>query len=1085
MDTWYGVTLNAQGCVEALGLPNNSMGHYIPIAIDQLSALKRLDLSGNNFTGCVGGSRDFWCNQLEMVDISGNVYLLYDNIEELCNPTWDFVCSPTSFDGFVGPDDLNAILNDPERFATTVSPPYHFYNCDGTNTITDDVAPGGCGPTVITRTYTLRDDNGQFRDACSQTITVSRPGFSHVVPPGPFTIGCGQAYPADGDGNPSPGFTGYPIVQTYFAEYNLAPSYDNLEASYTDDPPVLQGPGTLVIRRWTVTNSCAPGNPMAFTQNITICGNGSVLPPDMIFVEGGTYTMGCTPEQVGCEGDEAPHLVTLSDFYVGKFEVTQAEWEELMPDYVPTYGAGFGYDYPTYHISWYDAVVFCNRLSQQEGLTPCYYSDPAYTQVFDMLIGSTSVYVDVYWNAAAGGYRLPTEAEWEYAARGGALSQGYRYAGSNVLDAVAWYVGNNSPGGSKPVGQKAPNELGLYDMSGNVWEWCWDLYSTSYYADSPTCNPLGPDSSTGMVRRGGFWMGGANNCRLAFRIGSEPGNRNYTYGFRVVRGAPSSENCLNDECSTMAGLGVAPVCSQETYTNFSATASHIGPGNHPDCFYGSSTERDVWFAFSTSDTLIDVSVFLEGVEAGPNEAITNPQMALYRGDCDGGLAYLGFCTSSLDGDNQAQLDLAGLTPNTTYFIRINDYSLTADPNWGDFTLCITPYSPVSNCRMQDSLALVELYDATHENGDWVNEWDLSQPMDTWHGVVLNVDGCVDRLNLLFNNLAGELPDLNLPNLTGFSCRGNLLTGSIPDFSNLPNLLSLDCNGNEFTGGIPDFSNLPNLLYFSCSYNQLTGSIPDFANLPNLEDFFCNTAGQLDGGIPDFTNLPNLRRLWCPGNGLSGGIPDFTNLPSLETFSCSINQLSGFIPDFSNLPNLGLFNCFNNQLSGSIPDFSNTPNLSSLGCHFNQLSGQVPDFSDNCPNLQSFNFQNNLFTFEGILDGLMSPGSITYAPQDSIFTDTLIQRNVGESLTVGLGIDDTVTSNVYYWYKDGVLWNTIYGSNELSFSSLQADDAGVYHVQVQNPNAPELILLGRSITIQVGCLSNSTMLSPALCSGESL
>ncbi len=259
------------------------------------------------------------------------------------------------------------------------------------------------------------------------------------------------------------------------------------------------------------------------------------LPPEMVFVQGGTFEMGCTPEQTDCDGDESPvHEVTLTDFYIGKYEVTQAQWAAIVPEYAPDYSQyGQGDTHPAYYISWYDAVTFCNRLSQQEGYTPVYYADPGFTQVYDALDDGSGT---VYWDPTANGYRLPTEAEWEYAARGGAQSEGYQYSGSDDINEVAWWdVNSDNSVLSQPAGTKAPNELGVYDMSGNVWEWCWDWYGSGYYDASPACAPLGPTGGSFRVLRGGSWVSSARYCRVANRIGVTPGDRRYGIGFRLSR----------------------------------------------------------------------------------------------------------------------------------------------------------------------------------------------------------------------------------------------------------------------------------------------------------------------------------------------------------------------------------------------------------------------------------------------------------------------------------------------------------------------------------------------------------------------
>ncbi|MBR5249759.1 MAG: SUMF1/EgtB/PvdO family nonheme iron enzyme [Bacteroidales bacterium] len=217
---------------------------------------------------------------------------------------------------------------------------------------------------------------------------------------------------------------------------------------------------------------------------------------EMVFVEGGTFKMGATSEQGSdADSDEKPvHSVTVSDFYIGKYEVTQAQWKAVMGDN-PSYSKGD--NLPVENVSWNDIQEFIKKLNQLTGKT----------------------------------YRLPTEAEWEYAARGGKKSKGYKYAGSNNIEDVAWYT-NNSSSHTHPVGQKQPNELGLYDMSGNVWEWCQDRYGN--YNSSSQTNPTGPASGSNRVLRGGSWCNSARLCRVSDRCSYDPSSRYYTFGFRLV-----------------------------------------------------------------------------------------------------------------------------------------------------------------------------------------------------------------------------------------------------------------------------------------------------------------------------------------------------------------------------------------------------------------------------------------------------------------------------------------------------------------------------------------------------------------------
>ena len=218
---------------------------------------------------------------------------------------------------------------------------------------------------------------------------------------------------------------------------------------------------------------------------------------EMVLVEGGTFTMGATPEQGSDAGDnEMPaHKVTLDSFYIGKFPVTQRLWVAVMGSN-PSYFKGD--DLPVEWVSWDDVQTFLRKL-----------------------------------NAATGkAYRLPTEAEWEYAARGGNKSQGYKYAGSNDPDLVAWHDGN-SDGTTHEVGTRFPNELGIYDMSGNVWEWCQDWHGS--YSSSPQTNPKGPNSGSYRVVRGGGWCNYARDCWVSNRLSFTPVSRNIILlGFRLA-----------------------------------------------------------------------------------------------------------------------------------------------------------------------------------------------------------------------------------------------------------------------------------------------------------------------------------------------------------------------------------------------------------------------------------------------------------------------------------------------------------------------------------------------------------------------
>jgi formylglycine-generating enzyme required for sulfatase activity len=235
------------------------------------------------------------------------------------------------------------------------------------------------------------------------------------------------------------------------------------------------------------------------------------IPANMVLVEGGTFQMG----NANGDNDEKPvHTVTVKSFYMGKYEVTQKEWTAVMGNNPSNFK---GDNLPVEQVSWNEAVEYCNKLSLKEGLVPAYR-------------GSGN---NITCDFSATGYRLPTEAEWESAAKGGNKDYiSYEYSGGNSIDGVAWH-GGNSGNRTHPVGTKQANSLGLYDMSGNVWEWCWDWFG-SYSGGSQT-DPLGASSGTNRVLRGGSWLDDAASVRSAYRGFNTPSGRGGDLGFRLVR----------------------------------------------------------------------------------------------------------------------------------------------------------------------------------------------------------------------------------------------------------------------------------------------------------------------------------------------------------------------------------------------------------------------------------------------------------------------------------------------------------------------------------------------------------------------
>ena len=262
---------------------------------------------------------------------------------------------------------------------------------------------------------------------------------------------------------------------------------------------------TASITGTLASNAVASSNTSGYSSSSSSMASGSNaisipvkdgISIDMVKVEAGTFMMGATSEMKDPYSDEKPvHQVTLTnDYYMGKYEVTQALWQAVMGSNPSNFK---GDNLPVETVNWNDCQEFISKLNSLTGRK----------------------------------FRLPTEAEWEYAARGGKKSRGYQYSGSRKISDVAWYEGN-SRSKTHPVGRKQANELGIYDMSGNVWEWCSDWYGS--YSSSSQTNPMGSDSGAKRVRRGGSWCYIARICRSSYRYGDAPDCRGLYLGLRLA-----------------------------------------------------------------------------------------------------------------------------------------------------------------------------------------------------------------------------------------------------------------------------------------------------------------------------------------------------------------------------------------------------------------------------------------------------------------------------------------------------------------------------------------------------------------------
>ncbi len=350
---------------------------------------------------------------------------------------------------------------------------------------------------------------------------------------------------ADGDSN----FVFF-VVST-----NSGAMYDVVATDFSGDVGhgIIPGESKHII--WDAAADLPFFSSSTVRVKITVDDN---VPLDMVLIPAGSFNMGnCMDPYEGWDSELPVHSVYISAFYMDKYEVTKEKWDGV---YTWAITNGYSFDnagegkasnHPVQTINWFDCLKWCNARSEKEGRAPCYYTDSSKTTVYK--IGQLSVANDgVNWEAT--GYRLPTEAEWEKATRGGAA--GHRFSWSDadtITHSSANYYSTNlytydvSPtsgyhsdydsGGfpyTSPVGSFASNGYRLYDMAGNVWEWCWDWYVYTYYSSSSGNNPRGPAYSSTRVTRGGCWSYYATSARCALRGRGQPDGSNSDVGFRCV-----------------------------------------------------------------------------------------------------------------------------------------------------------------------------------------------------------------------------------------------------------------------------------------------------------------------------------------------------------------------------------------------------------------------------------------------------------------------------------------------------------------------------------------------------------------------
>ena len=331
-----------------------------------------------------------------------------------------------------------------------------------------------------------------------------------------------------------------------FAEEWTSDETNHWHAATCGHTTEVSGKAEHSFGEWTVTKEATEKAEGSKECVCTVCNYKDVIdiakiPEGFVLIPAGTFQMGSNEDYSFIK---PVHEVTITkSFYMGKYEVTQAEYEKYCSygSSSPSSDKGDGDNYPAYYVSWYDALVYCNKRSMAEGLTPCYSisgnTDPKKWGTVPTSSNSTWNAVVCDWNA--NGYRLPTEAEWEYAARAGDNTvDSLTYSGTsdvNKLGEYAWYS-SNSNSKTHEVGTKLPNAFGLYDMSGNVWEWCWNWYTKSYDTEAEGgSDPTGAAAGYWRVYRGGEWGSNSAGCAVSCRGYNGSCICNSGLGFRVVR----------------------------------------------------------------------------------------------------------------------------------------------------------------------------------------------------------------------------------------------------------------------------------------------------------------------------------------------------------------------------------------------------------------------------------------------------------------------------------------------------------------------------------------------------------------------
>ena len=544
---------------------------------------------------------------------------------------------------------------------------------------------------------------------------------------------------------------------------------------------------------------------------------------EFVWVPPGDFRMGSTNSEAS--GDEQPvtQARISSGFWLGKYEVTQAQWYAVMRSNPSEFR---GCDRcPVERVSWDDVQGFIRKLNQLEGLQGMGFR-----------------------------YRLPTEAEWEYAARAAGTS-GERYGPG--LDAIAWHRGN-SENRTHPVGEKAPNALGLHDMLGNVQEWVQDRYGP--YPGGTVTDPTGSGTGTHRATRGGSWISIAKDCRAADRRSQPPGSRIFSLGLRLVRTQPT-------DVGTGTGSGVGEG-DRNVLTGPGALeigSASVACGREDPwraCYHRTEGEREEPLQLSVSM---------------PREPAETWHVGWCRkrdrqGLCDGRYDWSVFIAETVAAVEPLAVQLTPLSDTSRFWAVVEVRKCGKAP-------CVFPadYSEVEFHHIEVTLPLTDrqALEAFHDSTGgprWTNSanWKTAAPLGDWYGVTTDAGGRV----------------------TGLDLRGNGLSGTIPaELSSLNQLESLELQDNELDGRIPSgLGRLQRLQLLDLGRNTLTGAIPDtLGKLASLQRLFLNN-NELTGPAPaELGNLTSLEWLFVNNNGLVGALPSsLTKLQRLSDFGFSSN-----------------------------------------------------------------------------------------------------------------------------------------------------------------------------------------------------